>query len=83
MVIRFKDYETRYAKEMGDVLNAKLDEASFAGKNVSMVSVSEVDSMKSQILKEKPSFGSRTESTVDLVDDSNETCTCQLSTNIT
>ena len=55
---------------MGDILAARAEEAAFNGKDVALSSVTELDSC-APTLKERPSFSSasKSESTVNLVDE--------------
>lgn len=66
MTIRFQDYQSRYKKELRK-FQAALMEGSLPARAVAE-SVNDVDSFESRTLREKPSFTSKAESQLELVD---------------
>src|SRR5690348_16058274 len=66
MTIRFQNYQARYKKEMG-AFHSRSEESSFA--RAPTASATDLDSLDTPTLKEAPSFISKTESQLELVDD--------------
>src|SRR5438034_1264960 len=67
MTIRFQDYQILYMKQMGEFHASQSEEPSCARD--AAASVTDLESLATPTLKEKPSFASRAESQCDLVGD--------------